>query len=111
MSAPVELRDAVAARDGWVCRYCGRPVTAPPKGRDHTAAEAPTVASLDHWVPRARGGAWELANLVLACKPCNEDKGQLTGPEYLAVLAYRRRAHTSGHLRRCTARRSRRAAA
>jgi 5-methylcytosine-specific restriction endonuclease McrA len=89
------LRDLVAERDGWTCFYCCRPVVAPPRGRAYTPAEAPDVATLDHWLPAARGGSWELANLVLSCGRCNEDKHALTGPEYLAVLAYRR-AHPTG---------------
>jgi hypothetical protein len=84
------LRDEVAERDGWRCRYCRRPVSPPPAGRSFTAAEAPHVATLDHWVPRCRGGRDELSNLVLACAPCNETKGSLTGPEYLAALVLRR---------------------
>jgi HNH endonuclease len=84
------LRDLVAERDGWVCRYCGRDVVAPPRGRNHTAAEAVSLATLDHWLPRARGGTWDLSNLVMSCRPCNDDKHTLTGDEYLVVLAYRR---------------------
>lgn len=91
MSAPAELRAAVAERDGWTCRFCGRGLVLPPTGRNLTAAEIPTVATIDHWVSRSRGGTWDLANLVLACRPCNDEKGPLNGPEYLAVLAYRRR--------------------
>jgi len=87
-----ELREVVARRDGgWRCRFCRRSLTCPPAGRSHTRAEAPSLATLDHWVPRARGGTWSLGNLVLACKACNEDKGRLTGHEYLTVLAFRAR--------------------
>lgn len=50
-------RKAVFARDGGRCQYCG------------TGAE-----SIDHVVPRSRGGehAWE--NVVAACRPCNVRK-------------------------------------
>jgi 5-methylcytosine-specific restriction endonuclease McrA len=50
-------RRAVFARDGHRCQYCGG------------AAE-----SIDHVVPRSRGGdhAWE--NVVAACRPCNVRK-------------------------------------
>jgi 5-methylcytosine-specific restriction endonuclease McrA len=94
------LRDQVAEPDGWTCHYCGRAVVPPPPGRNHTTAEAPSLATLDHWVPRARGGSWDLDNLVMACRPCNNDKHSLTGDEYLLVLAYRadqaRHRHRSG---------------
>lgn len=53
-------RRALFARDGWRCVYCG------------TAAGRLT---LDHVVPRSRGGdsVWE--NVVTACAPCNLRKG------------------------------------
>ena len=53
-------RRALFARDGWRCVYCG------------TAAGRLT---LDHVVPRSRGGdsVWE--NVVTSCAPCNLRKG------------------------------------
>ena len=53
-------RRALFARDGWRCVYCG------------TAGGRLT---LDHVVPRSRGGdsVWE--NVVTSCAPCNLRKG------------------------------------
>ena len=53
-------RRALFARDGWRCVYCGTT-----GGR----------LTLDHVVPRSRGGdsVWE--NVVTACAPCNLRKG------------------------------------
>lgn len=52
-------RRALFARDGWRCAYCGS------TGR----------LTLDHVVPRSRGGdsVWE--NVVTSCAPCNLHKG------------------------------------
>ena len=52
-------RRALFARDGWRCQYCGS------TGR----------LTLDHVVPRSRGGdsVWE--NVVASCAPCNLRKG------------------------------------
>jgi 5-methylcytosine-specific restriction endonuclease McrA len=50
-------RKAVFARDGGRCVYCGAPAT-----------------SLDHVVPRSRGGAHEWENVVSACGRCNHVK-------------------------------------
>jgi 5-methylcytosine-specific restriction endonuclease McrA len=50
-------RRAVFARDGARCQYCG------------SAAE-----SIDHVVPRARGGTHTWENVVAACRPCNVRK-------------------------------------
>jgi 5-methylcytosine-specific restriction endonuclease McrA len=53
-------RRALFARDGWRCAYCG--VTA---GR----------LTLDHVVPRSRGGESVWENVVTSCAPCNHKKG------------------------------------
>lgn len=54
--APLNRR-AVFARDGGCCQYCG------------AAAD-----SIDHVVPRARGGLHTWDNVVAACRPCNTRK-------------------------------------
>ncbi len=49
-------------RDGNRCQYCGR--------------RMPTSdLSIDHVVPRSRGGRTNWTNCVLACIPCNVRKG------------------------------------
>lgn len=53
-------RREVFIRDAHTCQYCGKP------SGDLT---------LDHVVPRHRGGAHTWDNLVAACKPCNHRKG------------------------------------
>lgn len=50
-------RKAVFARDGGRCAYCNAPAT-----------------SLDHVVPRSRGGAHSWDNVVSACGRCNHVK-------------------------------------
>src|SRR5512132_3154714 len=52
-------RRALFARDGWRCQYCG----------------STGKLTLDHVVPRSRGGdsVWE--NVVTSCAPCNLRKG------------------------------------
>lgn len=52
-------RRAVFARDGHVCQYCG-------------SASRLTV---DHVVPKSRGGGSGWENVVTACAPCNTRKG------------------------------------
>ncbi len=53
-------RREVFIRDGYTCQYCGR------QSHDLT---------IDHVVPRSRGGVHSWENLVSACKPCNHRKG------------------------------------
>jgi hypothetical protein len=50
---------ALIERDGPKCSYC-----------DCT----PVAYEVDHFEPKARGGADTLDNLVLACRPCNRAK-------------------------------------
>ena len=59
--------DVVFERDGGVCVYC----------------ESPDHPTIDHVVPRSRGGTDELSNLVLACRRCNSAKGARTPQEWL----------------------------
>lgn len=59
-------RREVLARDRHTCQYCGR------QSSDLT---------LDHVMPRHRGGAHSWDNLVAACKQCNHRKGGRTPEE------------------------------
>jgi len=56
------------ARDGSRCQYCGRKF----KTSD---------LSIDHVVPRSRGGRTEWGNVVCACLACNVQKGGRTPRE------------------------------
>jgi 5-methylcytosine-specific restriction endonuclease McrA len=63
-------RRALFARDGWRCQYCG----------------AGTKLTLDHVVPRSRGGDSEWDNVVTSCAPCNLRKGNRLLHEASMVL-------------------------
>jgi 5-methylcytosine-specific restriction endonuclease McrA len=54
-------RKAVLARDAWTCQYCGR--------------QAHAGLTVDHVIPRSRGGASVWENIVTSCAPCNRKKG------------------------------------
>ena len=53
-------RKAVLARDGWTCQYCG--------------TEKPGL-TVDHVIPRSRGGESVWENIVASCAACNRRKG------------------------------------
>ena len=53
-------RRAVLARDGWTCQYCG--------------SSRPGL-TVDHVIPRSRGGESVWENIVASCAPCNRKKG------------------------------------
>ena len=59
----------VAERDGWSCWLCGGDID------PHAPANTANAGTLDHLVPRSRGGGSELANLRLAHRRCNVRRG------------------------------------
>ncbi len=70
-------RREVFARDAHACQYCG--VTS----RDLT---------IDHVMPKHRGGRHEWENLVTACRACNHRKGSKTLAEARMTLRREPRA-------------------
>jgi 5-methylcytosine-specific restriction endonuclease McrA len=53
-------RRAVFARDRWTCQYCG-----------HERGSL----TVDHVIPRSKGGSSSWDNIVTCCAPCNRRKG------------------------------------
>lgn len=74
------------------CTYCGCPLFRRVYGEEWTGIPVHMRATMDHVIPKGKGGKDLLNNTVPACASCNVDKGCLTGEEYGAVLAFR-----SGH--------------
>ena len=68
------LRRKVLIRDRWHCHYCDVMLY---------EQEGPTV---DHKVPKSRGGKNTLDNLVAACRWCNCAKGDMPYELYVAIL-------------------------
>jgi 5-methylcytosine-specific restriction endonuclease McrA len=52
-------RRAVFARDSWTCQYCG----------------SRSNLTVDHVIPRSKGGSADWENIVACCAPCNRRKG------------------------------------
>lgn len=63
---PKKLRLEVLRRSGPYCRYCGVLLTE-------------TSFTVDHRISRKNGGTDDLANLTVACRPCNSRKGAENG--------------------------------
>lgn len=61
---PQVSKRGVLARDNYTCAYCG----------DHGS-------TVDHVIPRSKGGRSSWMNLVAACKPCNNRKRDRTPEE------------------------------
>jgi 5-methylcytosine-specific restriction endonuclease McrA len=58
-------RQNIFKRDGMKCQYCG----------------ATTDLTIDHVIPRSRGGTSTWDNLITACRTCNARKGDQTPEE------------------------------
>ena len=66
----------VLVRDGFKCAYC---------------KSEKRRLTIDHIIPKSRGGKTTFENCVSSCKPCNNKKGNKTPSEvqmYLKVKAY-----------------------
>lgn len=69
--------EIIRTRDAHACVYCGR-----------TAEQSGAHLHFDHLVPRAKGGADTIDNLVLACRRCNSAR------QDLSLAAWARKAKT-----------------
>lgn len=81
--------EALVARDGPSCWLCGKVVNLEIRWN---SAWAP---SLDHVVPRSKGGGNELKNLRLAHQSCNTKRGNLpesmvSSPFFSQIMRMRR---------------------
>lgn len=56
----------VLYRDGYTCQYCGIKLN---------------KLTLDHVIPKSRGGRGTFENCVASCRPCNNTKGDRTPNE------------------------------
>ena len=56
----------ILRRDNFTCQYCGN---------------KEQLLTVDHIVPKSRGGSTTWSNVVVACKPCNLKKGNQTAIE------------------------------
>jgi 5-methylcytosine-specific restriction endonuclease McrA len=83
-------RKNILMRDRNTCQFCG-------------GAFPASELTLDHIVPRSRGGESSWENLVACCHPCNNQKGDRLPEEAGMRLSGRPRSftlHTSRHLMR-----------
>lgn len=82
--AGYEVREYLLAKFGRRCVYCG-------------ATGVPL--NIDHVVPRSCGGSDRITNLVLACVPCNQAKGNRDVREFAPDKAAQVLAHAKAPLR------------
>lgn len=74
----------VFVRDNFTCRYCGyvwpEYARADLQRRRYPGTLKLRRITVDHVIPRSRGGSTSFKNLVTACSPCNSERGH-QGPQ------------------------------
>jgi 5-methylcytosine-specific restriction endonuclease McrA len=70
----VLTRKNILRRDGYKCGYCGR-------------GDLPLT--IDHVIPKARGGSDSWENLICACTTCNNKKGDRTPEDAKMYLRHK----------------------
>lgn len=68
-----EVREYLMETYGHTCQYCGGKSNAP-------------ILEWEHKIPKSRGGSDSMKNVTLACKSCNQDKGNRKLDEWLQAL-------------------------
>lgn len=68
-----EKRLAIYIRDGLACCYCGEGV------------EEGAKLTLDHYLPRCKGGTNDASNLLTACHRCNSYRQSKTVHEFVTI--------------------------
>lgn len=62
-----------------LCHYCR-------VGMTKRGSRDPRSATIDHIIPKSRGGDSSPINKVECCRKCNNEKGNFTGAEYLSWI-------------------------
>lgn len=66
-SLNTKLKRKIWKRDNFKCKYCGENLTL-------------ETATVDHVIPRWKGGGGNQDNLVTSCRPCNLKKEKRERP-------------------------------
>jgi hypothetical protein len=74
VAAKRRLRAELHAAQGGRCCWCGRRTVLPLSGQHRLELH---TATLDHVLPRSRGGRDGRGNLVMACWECNRERNNL----------------------------------
>ena len=71
-----EIKEWYAQRDGWICGICNERIPDPAAARDHpsrvAALSEPLLLSLDHILPRVKGGTDHPSNIRATHCGCNK---------------------------------------
>lgn len=62
----------LGARQNWLCFYCRRQLSK-------------ATLTIDHIIPKSKGGGNHIDNMVGACFPCNNQRGNMDAGQFLAL--------------------------
>lgn len=91
------LKFRVFERDKYICHYCGLKMRKQFEeynrqkkenklnGTKMTIKRKHVLLTVDHIIPRSRGGEWSMENLITSCKPCNLKKANYETKELLSL--------------------------
>jgi len=82
-----QRRLRIYERDHWTCLWCGWQAPVGSRG----------LLSLDHFIPRSRGGDHSAFNLLTACRECNEERRSLGAIEYAELICADFDGHVDAH--------------
>lgn len=69
------IKNDVVERDGLICCYCDQVLTQ-------------ETLTMDHIVPDSKRGTYNATNLTVACKPCNNKRGNQPFFEYCKAFGF-----------------------
>ena len=79
----LRLRKSLAAQQNFKCFYCGCPVA---YYKDLPDCEKGRTLTLEHYVPKSKGGKDNIKDCVVSCRTCDKEKGDMHGDDYVALL-------------------------
>jgi 5-methylcytosine-specific restriction endonuclease McrA len=74
-------KEAIWQRDGYKCHYCKLDMSY----MKNVKRTSRCIITVEHLIPKAKGGSNERSNLVTCCEPCNKREGSR-----LEIIKYRK---------------------
>lgn len=81
------MKKEVWLRDGYICWYCGLDMSLEyAQWKSGKLRRKKTRFTVDHIVPKSRGGVFSFKNLVTSCRDCNTKKDSIRYDLWMAKI-------------------------